>query len=95
VIVCSRLLRYLTRNRRIPCDQEARARIGTWAWLNGRDLWRPSRRPETTAIAVIAEVIYEADECPDIFEIQSRELAGDIVDALARAGYRIVRAGNA
>ncbi len=32
-----------TRNRRVPADQLTRDRIGTLAWLVGRDLWRPDR----------------------------------------------------
>lgn len=42
-----------------------------------------------TPAEIIAGVIYEADECPDIFESESRELARDIVEALASAGFSI------
>lgn len=41
MIVWSRLLRHLIRNRRIPYDQDAKVRYGTWGWLTGRNLWKP------------------------------------------------------
>lgn len=41
MIVWSRLLRYLTHNQRVPHDQDARNRYGTWGWLTGRDMWKP------------------------------------------------------
>jgi hypothetical protein len=41
MIIWSRLLRYLTRNRRVPIDADSRARYGTWGWLTGRDMWKP------------------------------------------------------
>jgi hypothetical protein len=40
MIVWPRLLRYLTRDRHVPADRDTKARIGTWAWLNGRDMRR-------------------------------------------------------
>ncbi|MEV0994625.1 hypothetical protein [Nonomuraea sp. NPDC050202] len=48
----------------------------------------------TSPVDIIAGVIYEADECPDIFEAESLELAGDIVEALASAGFSITRASG-
>ncbi|MGV9383506.1 hypothetical protein ACWDRB_47370 [Nonomuraea sp. NPDC003707] len=44
---------------------------------------------DTAPTELIAGVIHEADECPDIFESESLELARDIVDALTSAGFSI------
>ncbi|WP_188188006.1 hypothetical protein [Nonomuraea sp. SYSU D8015] len=37
-----RLLRLLTRNRHVPLDAELRARYGTWGWLTGEGMWKPT-----------------------------------------------------
>lgn len=39
----ARFLRLITRNRHVPEDAETRARIGTWAWLTGQDVYNPRK----------------------------------------------------
>lgn len=43
VVIWSRFLRLVLRIRSVPEDAVTRRRLGTWAWLMGRDVWRPDR----------------------------------------------------